>query len=151
MTSVSWLPERLNRWLTVGRPVTYWSFWRALLRLIPFLALLFVAVALGVDEWFALRSFAPLPFVFVAATLGYAVRAFDEFGVLISLLVAIVYSFLLWVSGVGATLLGQPTPLLQALAVLTFAAILAGFSAPTLHGQGGADELERARRELQEK
>ncbi|NHX36117.1 MULTISPECIES: hypothetical protein [Halolamina] len=150
MTSVSWLPERLNRWLTVGRPVTYWSFWAALLRLVPLLAVLFVAVAFAVGEGFALRAFAPLPFVFVAATLGYAVRAFDGLGVLISLLLAGIYAFLLWLSGVGATLLGQPTPLLSVLAVLAFVAVLAGFGAPTLHGQRGADELEQARREWQQ-
>ncbi len=150
MPSASWLPERLNRWLTVERPVTYWSFWAALLRLVPLLAALFVAVFFAVGEGFALRSFAPLPYVFVAATLGYAVRAFDGLGVLLSLLLATVYGFLLWLSGVGTALLRQPTPLLSALAALAFAAVVAGFSAPTLHADRGAENLERARREWQE-
>jgi len=150
MTSVSWLPERLNRWLTVEQPVTYWSFWAALLRLVPLLVVPFVVTFVAVGEGFALRSFAPVPFVFVAATVGYAVRAFDELGVLLSLIVATVYSFLLWVSGVGTALLRQPTPLLSVLAVLAFVALLAGFGSSTLHGHRGGGELEQARREWQE-
>jgi hypothetical protein len=150
MTSVPWLPERLNRWLTVAQPVTYWSFWAALLRLVPLLVVPFVVVFVAVGGGFALRSFAPVPFVFVAATLGYAVRAFDELGVLLSLIVAAVYGFLLWASGVGMAVLRQPTPLLSVLAVLAFVALVAGFSAPTLHGQRGEGGLERARRKWQE-
>ncbi len=140
----------MDRWLTVERPVTYWSFWAALLRLVPFLALLFVLVLLATSPTFALRSFAPLPFVFVAATFGYAVRAFDGVGALISALSAVVYGFLLALHGVGATLLRQPTPLLSVLAVLTFVALLAGFGSPTLHGQRGDAELESARQRWNE-
>ncbi|MFC6735194.1 hypothetical protein ACFQEQ_02945 [Halolamina salina] len=139
-------PDWADRWLTVERPVTYWSFWAALLRLVPFLGILFVLVLLATSLSFALRSFAPLPFVFVAATFGYAVRAFDGVGALISALSAAVYGFLLALDGIGATLLRQPTPLLSVLPVLTFLALLAGFGSPTLHGQRGDDELAAARR-----
>lgn len=146
MSEVPWLPDRLDHWLTIEQPVTYWSFWAALLRLVPLLAVPFVLVYLGAGEGFALRSFAPLPFVFVAATVGYAVRAFDGVGALISLLLAVVYGFLLWLTGVGVAVLRQPTPLLSVLAVLAFVAIVAGFASPVLHGQGGDDEFEAARR-----
>ena len=146
MTRVPWLPDRLDRWLTIEQPVTYWSFWAALGRLVPLLAVPFVVVVLAAGEGFALRSFAPLPFVFVAATLGYAVRAFDGVGALISLLLAVVYGFLLWLTGVGVAVLRQPTPLLSVLAVLAFVAVVAGFASPALHGQDGDDEFEAARR-----
>jgi hypothetical protein len=146
VTRVPWLPDRLDRWLTIEQPVTYWSFWAALGRLAPLLAVPFVVVLLAGGEGFALRAFAPLPFVFVAATLGYAVRAFDGVGALISLLLAVVYGFLLWLTGVGVAVLRQPTPLLSVLAVLAFVAVVAGFASPALHGQDGADEFEAARR-----
>ena len=139
-------PGLFARWLTVGDPVTYWSFWWALLRLVPILVGLFALVTAATGMRFTVDSFAPLPFVFVAATLGYAVRAFDGVGALISVLSAVVYGFLLWLDGVGTTLLRQPTPLLSALAVLTFVALIAGFGSPTLHGQRGDDEFVAARR-----
>lgn len=146
MAQVPWLPDRLDRWLTVERPVTYWSFWAALGRLVPLLAVPFVLVYVGAGEGLALRSFAPLPFVFLAATLGYAVRAFDGVGTLISLLLAVIYGFFLWLTGVGVTVLRQPTPLLSMLAVLAFVAVVVGFASPALHGRDGADEFEAARR-----
>lgn len=147
---MSRFPDWVDRWLTVERPVTYWSFWAALLRLVPLLAVIFVLVLLTTSLSFTLRSFAPVPFVFVAATLGYAVRAFDGVGALISVLSAVVYGFLLALDGIGATLLRQPTPLLSVLAVLTFVALLAGFGSSTLHGQGGDAELEAARKRWNE-
>lgn len=150
MTKVSWLPDSLDRWLTVEQPVTYWSFWAALGRLVPLLVVPFVLVYVGAGEGFALRSFAPLPFVFVAATLGYAVRAFDGVGALISLLLAVVYGFLLWLTGVGVAVLRQPTLLLSMLAVLAFVAVVAGFASPALHGRDGTDEFEAARRRRRE-
>ncbi len=150
MSEVPWLPDRLDRWLTIEQPVTYWSFWAALLRLVPLLAVPFVLVYLGAGEGFALRSFAPLPFVFVAATLGYAVRAFDGVEALISLLLAVVYGFLLWLTGVGVAVLRQPTPLLSVLAVLAFVAVVTGFASPALHGRGSDEEFEAARQRWQE-
>jgi len=69
---------------------------------------------------------------------------------LISLLLTAVYGFLLWLDGIGGVLLTQPTPMLSALAVLTFVALVAGFASPTLHGQGGAEEFEEARKERRE-
>ncbi|QKY19468.1 hypothetical protein B4589_003400 [Halolamina sp. CBA1230] len=150
MSRAPWLPGWFDRWLTVEQPVTYWSFWAALLRLVPLLAVLFVAVSAVTSSEFALRSFAPLPFVFVTATLGYAVRAFDGVGALVSVLSAVVYGFLLWLDGVGTTLLRQPTTMLSVLAVLAFVALLAGFGSPTLHGQHSDDELSAARRRRNE-
>ncbi|MFW5939534.1 MAG: hypothetical protein ACOCQU_03705 [Halolamina sp.] len=127
--------------------MSYRSFWIALLRLVPGFVVAFIAVAVFVSEPFAVRSFASLPFVFAAATLGFAVRAFDRTGMLVSVLIAGVYSFLLEVGPVADHLLRQPTPMLSVLAVLTFGALLVGFSARTLHGQRGGSEFERARRE----
>jgi len=150
MAPIPWLPGWLDRWLTVERPVTYWAFWAAILRLVPLLSVPFVLVAIGTSEPFALRSFAPLPFVFVASTLGYAVRAFDGVGMLVSFILAGVYSFLLWLSGVGESVLSQPTPLLSVLAVLAFVALLAGFGSPTLHGQNGSEEFTEARRQWED-
>ena len=147
---MSWLPDWLDRWLTIEQPVTYWSFWLALGRLVPLLAVPFVVAFLIAGEGFALRSFAPLPFVFVAATLGYAVRAFDGVGALVSGLLAAVYSFLLWLSDIGVMVLRQPTAMLSVLAVLAFVAVVAGFASPTLHGQRGDDEFAAARRRWEE-
>jgi hypothetical protein len=149
MAPVPWLPERLDRWLTVERPVSYWTFWAALLRLAALLALLF-ALSLLAGEQFVLRAFAPLPFVFVAATLGYAVRAFDGVGVLVSGMIASSYAFLLRLTGVGELLLTQPTPLLSVLSILTFIALLAGFGSSALHGEPTEEEFATARRHWEE-
>ncbi|GAB7093265.1 hypothetical protein JCM30237_04170 [Halolamina litorea] len=146
MAGESTLPGWLDRWLTLKQPVTYWSFWAALLRLLPLFVLPFLVTVAVVTPAFAVRAFAPLPFVLVAATLGYAVRAFDGVGALVSVLIAALYSFLLGVTGVGESVVSQPTPLLSVLAVLAFVALLAGFGSPTLHGQRGDDEFAAARR-----
>ena len=145
MARVPWLPSWLDRWLTVERPVTYWTFWAALLRLVPLLSIPFALSFLAGGE-FVLRAFAPLPFVFVAATLGYAVRAFDGVGVLVSGLLASAYAFLLWLSGVAELLLTQPSALLSVLSVLTFVGVLAGFGSSTLHGEPSDEEFTTARR-----
>ena len=150
MSTGTWLSDRLDHWLTIEQPVTYWSFWRALLRLVPLLAVPFVVVLLVAGDRIALLSFAPVPFVLVAATLGYAVRSFDGVGALISGVVGVVYGFLLWLEGTGELLVFQATPMLAVLTVLTFLAVIAGFASPTLHGRGGDDEFERARREWED-
>lgn len=149
MAHVPWLPARLDRWLTVERPVTYWTFWAALLRLAALLAVPFALSVFG-GEQFLLRAFGPLPFVFVAATLGYAVRAFDSLGVLVSAMLAAIYAFLLWLTGVGELLLTQPTPLLSVLSVLTFVALLAGFGSSALHSEPTEEEFVTARRQWEE-
>lgn len=149
MARVPWLPGWLDRWLTVERPVTYWTFWAALLRLVPLLAVPLALAGLAGGQ-FALRAFAPVPFVFVAATLGYAVRAFDGTGMLVSGMVAGVYGFLLWLTGVGELLLTQPTPLLSVLSVLTFIALLSGFGSSTLHDTPTQGEFTAARRRWEE-
>lgn len=145
MPTVSGVPEWVDEWLTIEQPVTYWSFWMALLRLVPVLLVPFVVVYVGIGEEFAVRTFAPLPFVFIAPTLGYAVRAFDGTGALFSLLFAIVYSFFLWVQGTARLLLTQPTPMLSVLAVLTFIALVAGFASPAIHGKNTEESFEDAR------
>jgi len=141
---MSRLPDRIDGWLTVEQPVTYWSFWAALLWLGAFLLVPFVLIAAAAGVRFTIVSFAPLPFVLVAASLGYAVRGLNQVGALISLLLAVVYAFLLWLSGTGLLLLRQPTPLLSVLAVLTFVAMIAGFAAPTIHGRRQSGEFTRA-------
>lgn len=139
--------DRVDHWLSVERPVTYWSFWRALLRLGAILAPPFGLIAAAAGLRFTVISFAPLPFVLVAATFGYAVRDLNPLGGLISLLLAVLYGFLLWLSGTGLLLLRRPTPLLSVLAVLTFVAMVAGFGAPTIHGRRENREFVRAYRE----
>lgn len=141
------LSDRIDRWLTIEQPVTYWSFWEALLRLVPFFLAMFALVAVATDVRFAFYSFAPLPFVFVAATVGYAVRDLNVTELVVSHLVAAVYGFLLWLSGTAGALLQRPTPVLSVIAVLAFVAMIAGFSSSTLHGRQEDDEFTRAYRE----
>lgn len=150
MPSFSWLLEWFDRWLTIEQPVTYWSFWVALLRLLPVLLVPFVVVYVGAGEQFALRTFAPLPLVFIASTLGYAVRAFDGFGTFLSVLFAGVYGYLLWVQGIGRLLLTQLTPILPVLAVLAFIALVAGFASPALHGRNASQAFKEARKDRRE-
>ena len=143
------LTARLRRWFTIQRPVSYWSFWTDLLRLMPLLATLFVlSVALFGME-FSVLSFAPLPFVFVTATTGYAIRDLHLSGSLWSALVALTYSAILWLTGTAQTLLQRPTPILTAVAILTFVALVAGFAAPSLHGQPDNQEFRAAYRRHQ--
>lgn len=127
--------SRLDRWLTVGQPVSYWAFWFALLRLVPVLFGLFALVTVATGMQFSVDSFAPLPYVFVAATFGYAVRDLDTEGVLVSLLLAGVYSFVLWLADAGSVLLRRPTPMLLVIATLVFLAMFTGFASPMLHGR----------------
>lgn len=138
------LPGRFDRWFTVGQPVTYWSFWWALLRLVPVLVGLFALVTVATGMQFTVDSFAPLPFVFVAATFGYAVRDLDAEGALISLLIAGVYGFVLWLTGAGSVLLRRPTPMLSVIAALAFVAMFTGFASPMLHGRRENTEFARA-------
>ncbi|MFB6221613.1 MAG: hypothetical protein ABEH90_09250 [Halolamina sp.] len=150
MSASRTLLERLDQWLTIERPVTYWSFWAALLRLVPILLVLLGLVAVVAGRRFTLISFAPVPFVFIAATVGYTVREFDAKGALMSVVIALIYSFLLWLTGTGWLILRRPTPMLSAVAVLTFVALLAGFGSPTLHGQGDGRDFEQARRQYRQ-
>lgn len=145
----STLKTRLRRWFTIQQPVTYWSFWRDLLRLTPVLAALFVLSVAVFGMEFSVLSFAPLPFVFVTATTGYAIRDLHPSGGLWSVLVGLTYSAVLWITGTGQTLLQRPTPILTAVAVLTFVALVAGFAAPSLHGRADNREFRAAYRRHQ--
>jgi small-conductance mechanosensitive channel len=146
MSSVGWLTDRVNRWFSIRQPVTYWSFWGDLLRLAPVLVTLFALFAVALGTQFSVLTFAPLPYVFVAATSGFAVRDLDLLGGLWSGLLGVVYGFVLWVTNVGPLLLQRPTPVLSAVAVLTFVALVVGFSAPSLHGRRANREFEAAYR-----
>jgi hypothetical protein len=142
--------ERVDQWFTIEQPVTYWSFWLALLRLVPVFLLLFGLVAAIGGVRFAVISFAPLPYVLVAATVGYAVRNFDAGGILVSVVAGLVYGFTLWLSGIAGLILSRPTVILSVSAVLAFLALSAGFASSTLHGQAEKDEFREKRREYQQ-
>lgn len=146
MAPTNRLPDVLDRWFSIRRPVSYWSFWGDLLRLTPVLGAAFAVVSAVAGLEFAVFSFAPLPFVFVAATGGYAVRDLDLVGWLWSGLGALTYAFVLGVTDVGWLLLQRPRPVLTAIAVLTFVALVAGFAAPSLHGRRSNREFEAAYR-----
>lgn len=151
MTSTDRLPERVDRWFSIRHPVSYWSFWRDLLRLAPVLVGLFALVVATVGTRFSVVTFAPLPYVFVAATAGYAIRDLNFLGGFWSLLLAAAYSFVLGVTEVGWVLLMRPTPVLKAVAILTFVALVAGFTAPSLHGRLENEGLEAAYRQHRRK
>lgn len=140
------LRGRFDRAATVEQPVTYWSLWGTLLRTSPVL-LVAVAVAAAVGGGrLSLLAFAPVPFVFCAATLGFAVRAMDLGGTFTSIALGAIYAGVLLATGVAAPLLDRPTPLLAVLGLLTSIAALAGFISPTLHGRTD-DVVEHARRD----
>jgi uncharacterized membrane protein len=147
---LSELFQRADHWFTLKEPVTYWSFWGDLLRLAPVFVGLFAVVAYTVGTEFTFQSFAPIPFVFVAATGGYAVREFSAVGALISLTVAVLYSGVLSLTGTAGLLLYRPNPVLSIVAVLTFIALLAGFASPALHGRQENTEFKQARREYRQ-
>lgn len=128
----------------MAQPVTYWPFWLASLRLVPILLGVFVLVTVATGMQFTGDSFAPFPFVFVAATFGYAVRDLDTEGAVISLLITVVYAFVLWLSGAGSVLLRRPTPMLSVIAALAFVAMFAGFASPKLHGRRRNTEFVQA-------
>jgi hypothetical protein len=144
MAPTSWLPDRLDRWFSIRQPVSYWSFWWDLLRLAPVFLVVFGLMALTLGTEFSVLSFAPLPFVFVAATGGYAIRNLDLLGGFWSLLLAGSYGFVLAVTDVGWLLLQRPTPILKVVALLTFVALVSGFAAPSLHGRWENQEFEAA-------
>jgi len=146
MAPTSWLPGRLDDWFSIRRPVSYWSFWWDLLRLAPVFVGLFALLVHLVGTEFTVLAFAPLPFVFVAATGGYAIRDLNLLGGFWSLLLAGSYAFVLAVTEVGWLLLQRPTPILKVVALLTFVALVSGFAAPSLHGRRENREFEAAYR-----
>lgn len=141
------LVERLDAWLTLQQPVTYWSFWSRLLKVSPVLLVaVLVSVAIAGNS-LTLVPFAPVPYVFVAATLGFAVRRLEGGHALLSVGVAGVYTAMLVSLGTLSTLLASPSPILGAIAVLTFVATIAGFASPSLHHGFERTELAAERRE----
>ncbi|MEF8800625.1 MAG: hypothetical protein V5A38_08455 [Halolamina sp.] len=137
------LPGRLARWFSIEQPVSYWTFWWALLRVVPLLLGVFALVTIASGMQFRLDSLAPLPFVFICATFGFAVRDLDEEGGLISLLLATFYSVILWLTGTGSVLLREPTPMLSVFAALAVVAMFTGFASPTLHGRQENEQFAR--------
>jgi hypothetical protein len=138
------LPGSLDRWFTVEQPVTYWSFWWALLRVVPLLIGVFALLTVVTGMQFTFESLAPLPFVFVAASFGFAVRTLDAEGGLISVQIAAVYGFILSLGGTGSHLLQRPTPMLSVMAALAFVAMVTGFASPMLHGRRESRRFARA-------
>lgn len=134
--------ERLDAWLTLQQPVTYWSFWSRLLKVSPVLLVaLLLSVAIAGSD-ITVGPFAPVPYVFVAATFGFAVRRLEGRHVLVSVGIGGFYTAILVSLGVMTAMLDSPSPILGAVAVLTFVATIAGFASPSLHS--GAEQTEPA-------
>lgn len=127
------------------RAVSYWSLWQRLLLATPVVLALVGIAAVVAGGGLSLAALAPVPFVFLAATLGFAVRDMDLAGTLTSLSLGGVYAAVLVVTDVATLVLARPTALLALLGFLTSAAAVAGFLSPSLHGSA-EDVIERARR-----
>lgn len=138
--------------LKLDEPVTYWRLWATLLRGSPAIIVCAGVVALVVGEHQTVVATAPVPFVFTAATLGFAVRDMDLLGVVVSAGLTVAYAGLLWTTGIGELVLSRPAPLLSVLGVLVFVAAVAGFGSPTLHGRDRSlAEAQRERQQRQER
>lgn len=141
------LVERLDVWLTLQQPVTYWSFWSRLLKVSPIVLLAVLASVAIAGSALTVVPFAPVPYVFVAATLGFAVRRLEGDHALVSLGVAGVYTAMLVSLGTFRMMLASPSPILAAIGILTFVATIAGFASPSLHRGFEQTELAAERRE----
>jgi len=138
--------EALDRWLSLSRPIDYGELWIGLLKTTPLFVLLVGAFVPVFGRELTALWFAPVPLVYVAATLGFAVRDLDGSGAVTSLAVGGAYAGLLWITGIGWTVLNTLSPILWLLGGLTVLGGVAGFISPALHGGGGSD-LAAVRRE----
>lgn len=129
---------RLRDWLSLERPVTYWSLWAALLETIPVAAAIVVAAALLLRDPLAIASLSPVPYVFFAATLGFAIRRLNRRYVLLSLLLVIGYTSLLGLLGLFSLLFAGNVATFAVVISLTFLSLLIGFAWPSLHRDGDA-------------
>lgn len=136
------LVERVDDWFSLEPPVTYRSLWMGLLRASPVL-LVGLAAAAAIDQRaLALVTFAPVPYVFFVATLGFAVRELYDRGIAISVGLAVLYTAGLAALGVLQRLLSEPTVLLGVITLLTSVAGIAGFMARSLHSGWDEEDLE---------
>lgn len=137
--------EPLDRWLSLARPIDYRELWVGLLKTAPVLVVLVGAFVVAFGRELAGLWFAPVPLVYVAATLGFAVRDLDGSGVATSIALGAAYAGLLWISGVGWAVLDTLSPILWLLGGLVALGGLVGFFSPTLHG--GESEIAALHRE----
>lgn len=140
------LRDRVDGWFSLESPVTYWSFWAGLLRTVPVVLLAGLVVYAVHGERMAVVAVSPTPFVFAAATLGFAVRDLDGVGVVVSVVFGVVYGALLSIVGLADVLLTTLSPLLWVFAGLTFVGGIAGFLAPRLHRGDAGPTLREAQR-----
>lgn len=136
---------RVDAWVTLRQPVTYWSFWARLLKVSPLLVLPVLASVAIVGDALTVVPFAPTPYVFVAATLGFAVRRLRGMYVFTSLGIGVGYTIALALQGVLRPILATHSTVVTAIALLTFVAGIAGFASPSLHR--GYENTELARRQ----
>ncbi|MFB6234822.1 MAG: hypothetical protein ABEH81_00225 [Halopenitus sp.] len=141
------LVERVDAWLTLQQPVTYWSFWSRLLKVSPVVLLAVLASVAIAGSALTVVPFAPVPYVFVAATFGFAVRRLQGGYALVSVGVAGMYTAILVSLGTFWKMLASPSLILAAIGILTFVAIIAGFASPSLHSGFEQTELATERRE----
>lgn len=127
------LIERVDVWLSLQQPVTYWSFWRRLLKVSPLLLVAVLAAVAIAGGRLTILPFAPVPYVFVAATFGFAVRRLDGRHALVSIGVGTVYTAVIASLGILSTMFTSPSMILTIVAILTFVAAIAGFGSPSLH------------------
>ena len=140
------LLKRVDAWLTLQQPVTYWSFWARLLKVSPVVLVAVLAAVVVAGSALTVVPFAPVPYVFVTATLGFAVRRLEGDHALVSVTVGVVYTAMLVALGTMSTVLNSPSPILVVVALLTFFAAIAGFASPTLHRGFEQTELAVERR-----
>lgn len=140
------LVERVDTWLTLQQPVTYWSFWSRLLKVSPIVLLAVLGSAAIAGSALTVVPFAPVPYVFVAATFGFAVRRLEGGHALVSVGVGAVYTAMLVSLGTLWTMLTSHSPILAAVSILTFVAAIAGFASPSLHSGFEQTKLAAERR-----
>lgn len=140
------LIERIDAWLTLQQPVTYWSFWSRLLKVSPILLVAVLASVAIAGSALTITPFAPVPYVFIAATFGFAVRRLKGAQALVSAGVGGLYTAALASLDVLWPMLDSPSPILAAVAVLTFVSTIAGFASPSLHRGFEQTELATERR-----
>ncbi|MEF8780684.1 MAG: hypothetical protein V5A46_08405 [Haloferacaceae archaeon] len=131
------LRVRLRDWLSLQRPVTYWSLWKALLETVPVVVALVVAAALLLRDPLALASISPAPYVFFAATLGFAIRRLNRRYVLLSLLLVVGYTSALGLLGLFSLLFAGNVVTFAVVVSLTFLSLVIGFAWPSLHRDDG--------------
>lgn len=144
------LGARVDDWFSLDRPVTYWTFWIGILRTVPVLLLVLAGVAGVVGMRLATVAISPVPFVFVAATFGFAARNLDGTGMTVSGLAGVIYGLGLGVLDIGRLLLTTLSPLLWVFALLTVAGGIAGFLAQRLHAGTDSRSLHEAQRQRRE-